>query len=240
MILGIFAYKNRLNMEELLLKFIEEYFGLAFAIGVVIVSAILVGIIGFTIWCIKVISKNRELEAKINGLPCSDHKESISKHSSQYETILASLNRMTGQVDMIAKMVGQAPKHITEDASIFSEKYSPRKLNGNGLKLYEQAHGEDFLNANAQFLLSEIENTHPKTALDVENLSLAVLYANSNKDIFNSLKNWIYIAPAIEIQNKDGVSTMRDISLDDVLYVLSIPLRDRYLSIHPEINISDD
>lgn len=225
---------------ELFLKFIEENFGLAFAIGVAVVSVILTGIIWITIWCIKVITKNRELEVQIKSLPCLDHKESINKHTNQYEAILASLNRMTGQVDMIAKMVVQPPKLVSEDASIFSEKNSPRKLNGNGQKLYEQAHGEDFLNANAQFLLSEIENTHPKTALDVENLSLAVLYANSNKDIFNSLKNWIYIAPAIEIQNKDGVSTMRDISLDDVLYVLSIPLRDRYLSIHPEINISDD
>lgn len=221
---------------DLFWRFIEENFGLAFTIGVIVVSAVLSGIIWLAIWCFKVISKNKELEKQITGLPCSEHKDSINKHADQYEKIFSSLSRISGQVDLIVQMTFQPTPKVLEDASMFSEKRSPRKLNGNGEMLYKNIKGDNFLDANELLLLSEIEKLHPTTALDVESFSLYVLYANSNKPIFNELKNWVYNSSAIDIQSKDGEYTKKEISFDDVLFVLSIPLRDRYLSKHSEIN----
>jgi len=77
----------------------------------------------------------------------------------------------------------------------------------------------------------------PKTALDVENMSLAVLRVNSDKDLFTRLKNWVYNAPAREIVKEDGDKISKEITFDDVLFVISLPLRDRYLAEHPEISL---
>ncbi len=45
----------------------------------------------------------------------------------------------------------------------------------------------------------------------------------------------MYNAPTREIVKEDGSAINKDITLDDVLFVISLPLRDRYLSAHPGI-----
>ena len=218
------------------INFIKENFGLAFALSVLIVSAIISGIIWLTIWCVKVVLKNKELEKKIDGLPCPDHKKSISRHSEQFENLLSSLSRLNGQMDMLVKAAFFQPAiPSVNDTEMFSEKESPRKLNSNGENIYTKVNGNDFLNVNGTFLLSEIEKLHPKTALDVERFALSTLFANSDKDFFNRLKDWVYNAPTIDVVNKNGETVKREILFEDILYILSIPLRDRYLSKHPEI-----
>lgn len=85
------------------------------------------------------------------------------------------------------------------------------------------------------FFIGKIEKLQPKTALDVEDLALAVLQTNTNDDMFIPLKSWVYNAPAREIKDADGNVKLQEIDLDDVIFVMSLPLRDRYLELHPEI-----
>ena len=76
---------------------------------------------------------------------------------------------------------------------------------------------------------------HPKTPLEVDNNAYYVCGAYTNEDIFNGLKNFLYNAPAYRIKDENGVERDYDLSLSDVCFVLSLPLRDMYLEAHPEL-----
>lgn len=219
-------------MVDILSKFIAENLGLSFFLGVVVVA----GLIQVIIWFVKTLLKHRNIENKINGLPCEEHKAIIDKQSGKLDNISSLLNNITGQVELLVKMATSVPsKQLLYTAADFSEKHSPRKLNANGELLFSDIKGEEFLDENGAFLLDEIAKLNPKTALDVENMALAVLRVNSDKDFFVRLKNWVYNAPTREIVKEDGSAINKDITLDDVLFVISLPLRDRYLSTHPGI-----
>ena len=112
----------------------------------------------------------------------------------------------------------------------FSSKHSPLVLNEMGIKLYEECGGKTFLDANQILLFKKLDEKKPKTALDVELGAKDVLFSLINDDIFNGIKVWVYNSPSWKVNDKDYV-----ISLGDVCFVLSIPLRDRYLELHPEI-----
>ena len=112
----------------------------------------------------------------------------------------------------------------------FVTKNSPLTLNEFGKKLYEECGGKSFLEANQVLLLKKIEEKYPKTALDVETYAKEVLFPLTQNDIFKTIKVGVYNSPAWKIGDKDYT-----ITLGDVCFVLSIPLRDKYLSLHPEI-----
>lgn len=117
----------------------------------------------------------------------------------------------------------------------FSAKNSPRQLNQNGEELLRDSGGRELLERNMDFFINKIEKLQPKTALDVENMALAVLQTHTNEDMFIPIKNWIYNAPAMELKNPDGSTRSQEVDIDDVIFVISLPLRDRYLELHPEI-----
>lgn len=48
------------------------------------------------------------------------------------------------------------------------------------------------------------------------------------------LKSWVYNAPVRKIYRPDGSEEMTEVSVDDILFVLSLPLIDRYLETHPD------
>ncbi|MBO6025627.1 MAG: hypothetical protein J6P73_00070 [Bacteroidales bacterium] len=52
--------------------------------------------------------------------------------------------------------------------------------------------------------------------------------------MFNGLKRWVYNAPARKTV-VDGVEKDYEVTLDDVFYILGIPLRDMYLEFHPDV-----
>lgn len=221
-------------MVDELSKFIADNFGLSFFIGVVVAA----GLIQVIIWFVKTLLKHKNIENKIKGLPCVEHRNSIDKQSDKLDNISSSLSTIAGQVELLVKMATSVPsKQLLYTTADFSEKRSPRKLNANGDLLFSDIEGERFLDENGAFLLDEIAKLNPKTALDVENMSLSVLRVNSDKDFFVRLKNWVYNAPAREIVKEDGSTINKDITFDDVLFVISLPLRDRYLAGHPEISV---
>lgn len=85
------------------------------------------------------------------------------------------------------------------------------------------------------FLFNQIDAYAPKTALDVENAANAACVACVESDIFNRFKNFIYNSPSYMIKDTNGNEKSYDLSIPDICFVLSLPLRDMYLKDHPSI-----
>lgn len=120
-------------------------------------------------------------------------------------------------------------KKFPNAAEVFSMKKSPRVLNELGEKVFAQINGQKFLTENKEFFFSKIDERKPKTALDVETDANIVCSSYTDNDIFNDIKDFVYNAPSIMIPTDDGKEKRYDITLGDVCFILSIPLRDMYL-----------
>ncbi|MBD5300230.1 MAG: hypothetical protein HDS17_01995 [Bacteroides sp.] len=221
---------------EPLNRFIEQNFGLSFLIGVMVVGSVVSGVVWITIWAVKFLSKNKETASRLDSLPCNHHSSRIEMHDSQLESNGRLLSEMKGQLDLLLKLAIDKNKvNIISIADNYSEKNSPRRLNENGEKLLNESGGAEFIEKYSDFFIARMEEQTPKTALDVEDLASSILLAHSNDDIFISLKNWIYNAPPREIKSVDGSVRMADVGLNDIVFVMSLPLRDKYLKRHPNI-----
>ncbi|MDE6018333.1 MAG: hypothetical protein K2G85_05930 [Muribaculaceae bacterium] len=210
----------------------------AFLSSYVVAGAVLVIAAVCGIW--KLASKYFEKESKFNdtvaNLPCSQHGSTLQNHSDQISSSKSMLDKMSGQLDTLLKLSTAArTKPLIIAETDYSEKHSPRRLNKNGEVLYADIEGEKFLDDNFKYFSSEIDRLAPKTALDVENAALAVLRISSNQDMFIPLKSWVYNAPVRKIKRPNGSEEPTEVSMDDIFFVLSLPLRDKYLITHPDI-----
>lgn len=180
---------------------------------------------------------------------CDAHDKDIDNIKGEIKTVggnvikIESLcNAFDKDIDNVKIQLDKVNDNLTKinsllllkykDASkVFSVKNSPRKLNEIGEKVYADINGEEFLNANEEFLFSLIDTYHPKTALDVENAAHAVCAVSTENEIFNGIKNYVYNSPSYKMPD----DKLYDLTLPDICFVLSLPLRDRYLKAHPEI-----
>lgn len=174
------------------------------------------------------------------SLPCSEHTSSISLHKDKISEIAQSLSRIDGNIEMLLKLlpVMSANKEnvLSNDIPVLSKKNSPKVLNANGVKVSESLKCDDFFANNKDWLVDKLSLFSPKTALDTETFSLAALRIASSDDRFNDIKKLIYNSPYIKLEVESGEEKDFEITLDDVLFVLSLYLRDEYLTRHPEIN----
>lgn len=221
---------------EPLTRFIEQNFGLSFLVGVLVFSAIISGIVWITIWAVKLSLKHKNISEKLDSLPCNHHSIKIDRHDEQFADYRATVSRMEGQLDLLVKtLIPNQKRRIEKAASYFSSKRSPRQINQSGIDLLKDSGADRFLEENIGLFIKKMEAFQPKTAYDVEDLASTVLLAESNEDIFVPLKSWLYNAPSRLMTDENGTSKMKDLNLEDVIFVMSLPLRDRYLELHPEI-----
>ena len=203
----------------------------------IVAGAIILCGIGVLIW--KLASRSQSVSDKLdalNTLPCSHHDIRLNSHEGLLSDSRTTLSEMKGQLDLLVKLSTAArTKPLIIATEEYSEKLSPRKLNKNGQSLYQDINGEKFLNDNLATFFAEIDKLNPKTALDVENFALSILRASSSDDIFIPLKSWVYNAPTRQIEDKEGELTSTEVSMDDIFFVLSLPLRDKYLEQNPSI-----
>lgn len=162
-------------------------------------------------------SDEKNNKETLERLPCDRHDETIRELC--YDLI------------GIKTFIGKKSK---KKEFVWGRKHSPTELNENGEMLFKEIKGGEFLSLNRDFLIAKLSDKRPKTALDVENSAYTVLLENSGNDFFNGIKDWIYNRPAMKItydnEPKDYIVT-----LDDVCYVFSLPLRNMYLELHPEL-----
>lgn len=195
-----------------------------YPIFAIIIATIIIVI--FIVWRIAAFYYTRIVKAEekiegilknVNNLPCSMHEQTSSQ-------ILDKLNTITTYL-------------MTKDSKasyIFSQKASPRKLNPDGEALLKDCDGDVFLEQNKDELLGAIAAKSPATALDVENIAFAVLITRLDSDIFNELKQWVYNSPSRKVQIQ-GHEEEYTVTMNDICFVLSLPLRDMYLKTHPDI-----
>lgn len=221
-------------MWEIIINYIiEKWPFLALLVVVIIVTGVIVW--RFAQWY----NRFEKVEGKVDGLPCEKHddlyprivktEEKVKelpclKHDEMFHDIKEQL------VEIRTILTMKSPKV----ANTFSRKNSPRELNEAGLQLFEDVKGEEFLNQNKDIFLKGIDNKNPKTALDVEESALEVLFSLTDNDMFIRIKNWVYNSPTRKLF-VDGKEKDYAITMNDVCFVLSLPLRNMYLDLHPEL-----
>lgn len=171
---------------------------------------------------------------KVKELPCEKHKEDIKKSDTRYDNlqkIVSSTN------DMVVEINKWLMKFDNDMIDKLAKKSSPLKMTPVGKILFRNSYGKQTIDNNIDFLLEELEKINPKTAYDVEEESLGFLLKNVGHEMFDEIKKFIYYSPdTITIQDPE---TQEDnevkISLQYIVKLMSIYLRDIYLSKHPDI-----
>lgn len=188
---------------------------------------------GVVLWKIFVFYYN--LKDKLKKVDA--HEEEVGdlqKHRIESDKRFVAIDAKLDFLINVVRDIVNNKRESSATVQSFSEKKSPRVLNAAGRSLFEDCGGQAFLDKNLQYLLDKIKDRAPKTALDVELFANHVLLDCSNEDIFNELKVWIYNSPARKII-VNGNETMFDVSIGDICFVLSIPLRDEYLKRNEDI-----
>ena len=192
----------------------------------IFISLIIGGVLVFVVWKMakfyytrfkKTEDAVKDMSGRMDKLPCSKHDESFAQIMEDITVIRTFL--MTKNPN---------------SALAFSKKQSPRVLNSAGESLYNDISGNEFLNEHKDFLYRCIDDKAPKTALDVEIAANEVLIENLDSEIFDDLKVWVYNSPSRKL-TINGEDREYAVTMNDICFVLSLPLRDMYLESHPSI-----
>ena len=182
----------------------------------------------------------------VNEYRLDNLDKDAAKHRSESEEMKKDMLCLKSDVSLLQREMSEVRVDIFDIKTIlvkqfpnvleaFSMKKSPRVLNELGNQIFSQINGAEFLETNKSFFFRLIDERKPKTALDVEISARVVCVESSNDDIFNDIKLFVYNAPSMTIPTDDGKSKRYDLSLEDICYILSLPLRDMYLEAHPDI-----
>lgn len=187
-------------------------------------------VVGVIVWFIsQYVAKIEYSRKKIEALPCEAHKSSIE-----------SLVTMNTTVDSINEQITEISKWIMhiDDRMIdqLTRKCSPRVMTAVGKQLFELSGANQVMKDNAIFLISEVEKKKPSTPYDVEDMALNVLLGNLSLPMFDPIKNYIYYQPeSIVLKNENGEDCQIRLSLNAIIRLMGIKLRDLYLVKHPEV-----
>lgn len=176
---------------------------------------------------------------ELKSRPCNEHGENIVTHTAKISEIASSLSKIDGKLEMLIKILPMSMQSkeniLSSESPALTQKNSPRVLNDNGLIVSHRFGCEPFFDNNKDWLISELSKFSPMTPLDVETYSTIALRVASSDQRFNDIKNKIYNSAAIELTTEQGLPKKYEITLEDVIFVLSLYLRDEYLRLHPEI-----
>lgn len=175
----------------------------------------------------------RPIENKTKHADCISKNGKIDELSSDMKIVKSDIGDMKSDIMAIKSILSMKYPNV---ANVFSMKKSPRQLNDAGEWLYRQVGGEAFILKNKAFLFERVNSMNPKTSLDVEYAANIACNSSTDSDIFNDIKRFVYNAPSMTIKDEEYKDKKYDLTLGDVCYVLSIPLRDMYLMEHPNIS----
>ena len=196
-------------------------------VGLVLIVAVFVWLIAKAFFNAR--QQLEETAKTVKNLPCNSHAESIREHSS-LKTTLDSINE---QVTEISKWIMHLDGNMID---VLSQKCSPRIMTALGRNLFEKSGAKKTIDDNIDFLIHEIANRKPATPYDVENVALDVLLGNLAHPMFNEVKNYLYYQPEeVELEGNSGEHRKVRISLSAIIKLMSLEVRDRYLTAHPEV-----
>jgi hypothetical protein len=161
---------------------------------------------------------SERIEEKVAALPCDDHKEAIFNFRQ-------TANQFDFKLDIFKNSFDAAIQ------SMIASRKSPYTLTEAGEKFLELSGGKKCVDENIDYFISELRQTKPQTAYDVEINARAVLINNKGERFFNPIKDYVYVAP--KTINIDGVDV--NTSFVNVILSMELYLRDKYLELHPEL-----
>lgn len=179
-------------------------------------------------------TKLEEIRDKVEKLPCDRHKDDIRDSGQRYnelQRIVSSTN------DMVVEINKWLMKFDNDMIDKLAKKASPLKMTPLGEVLFEESSAKKTIDNNIDFLIKELEDINPQTAYDVEEEALSYLLRNMGNEIFADIKQFLYYSPDT-IQLKDPVSGEdKDVrlSMQSIIKLMSIYLRDLYLKKHSNI-----
>lgn len=191
------------------------------------IIAIVVPTAGFLWWLLTHVFKLGQIK---------EHLELSEKNTEKnFNKIESSIDQTNAKLDKLNEEVKNHSYTLIAINSFFDNKYpkneigsymkkSPRKLSPTGDKILDVVNGTQFLNDNKEQLFKIIDSYHPKTKLDVQNNAMTALLYYTTTDAFNHIKDIVYDLP--EMDTSEG---KYELTLNDVCFVLSIPLRDMYI-----------
>lgn len=162
-----------------------------------------------------------EIKKDVDKLPCEQHKtdlESIIKNNSKLDDISSSIRKIE---EWILKM------DITAMGDLV-RKCSPYQLTERGKALLLFSKAKECVDTNLNVFIQLLEETQPMTNYDIEKNSLSVISSLIDDPIFNDIKDFIYNSSAnIDLETSNGIQSV-PISMQRVLMIMSIYLRDKY------------
>ena len=155
-----------------------------------------------------------------------EHSRKLDKFENNFVEVkkdIASINESSRDMRKILTEIGSAliNKKML-DPVLLLQKLSPYRLTEDGEKHLIACGGKTCIDNNLDLFILELEKINPQTAYDVEKEALNVLYANSDKQFFNTIKDYVFLDP-------------NGITLSTTILVMSIYLRDKYFEKYPEI-----
>lgn len=181
--------------------------------------------------------KLEEWAQKIGNLPCEKHHDELLKRKVSHDELNKTVKSTNEMVTTISKWIMKLDNKMID---ALAQKASPLKITPIGEILFEQSHAKRAVDENLEFLLSELDEYNPKTAFDVEDKAWSVLFRNIGHDMFTDIKQYIYYAPET-IKIKDPITQKEEdvqLSIQSIIKLMGIYLRDKYLEKYPEI-VSD-
>lgn len=138
--------------------------------------------------------------------------------------ISTKLNRLG--IRMTAIVTYLVMKDSTASTLFNSE--SPLALNKLGLDLLDVSGGRTYIDNNLDLLINLVKKENPKSSLDVEQCSSAIILDVSNSDDFIAIKDFVYNNPEYK---------KIEITVALIASVLGIYLRDKYFEKYPEASV---
>ena len=150
----------------------------------------------------------------VDDLPCEKHKDDIRNSDLRYkelQRIVSSTNDMVVEIN----------KWLMKFGNVLFVKSSAKKT----------------IDDNIDFLMEELEKINPTTAYDVEEEALGFLLRNMGHEMFTDIKQFIYYSPdTIELLDPaSNTNKAVKLSMQSIVKLMSIYLRDIYLSKHSDI-----
>ncbi len=207
-------------------------------------------VVGFATWFVVHVFQNLK-DYKSHKKDATVVKQTVGVLSTRTELIdtrtrhanchvnTSKIDEASGTLKEVRDIVIAINAHLTGRYSpalnVLAEKQSPLKLTTLGNKILEESNGLEFIFTHKERIFEVLAGRNPQTAYDVQKEAFTALLILSEDPIFNNLKDYIYNAPSIKL-DEDRVYT---VGLADVCYTMSIPIRDMYLEAHPEIDPSN-
>ena len=165
-------------------------------------------------------------------------ERNFNRLEKQFDAVGEKFNNIEKKLEDISDTVTNHTYTLMSISSFLDNKFpknkiksymkkSPRQLTETGKKILDMVNGRQFLSDNKEQLFKIIGSYHPKTKLDVQNISRMALLYYTTTDAFNNIKDIIYDMP--EIETDEG---KYEVTLNDICFVMSLPLRDMYITEH--------